>query len=139
MHQTIARERTRPMSREAPESPQAPSARALQSAPTHAAGSARSSAPRKAAPSRPACTESARSMAGVAVLLGVAGLFVFNVVFGPLAIGVGAAALRRESASPRTRTVALGGLALGVADLVLLAVLVGVSLARGAINWHFGA
>ncbi len=88
---------------------------------------------------RPRYAESARSMAGVALLLGVAGLFFFNIVLGPLAIGVGAAAMRRRSASARTRAMARAGLAFGVADLIVLAVLVGVSLAHGGINWHFGA
>src|SRR5579875_116025 len=138
MHQTITRERT----------PAAPSARtieapaqspAAQSPAVPAADGARRPPVRNPAPGRPAYRESTRSMAGVAILLGAAGLFAFNVVLGPLAIGVGAAALRREPASPRTRTAALAGLALGLADLVVLAVLVGVSLSHGAINWHFGA
>ena len=96
-------------------------------------------------PARPAATprrryaESAGSMAGVAVLLGVAGLFVFNVVFGPLAIGAGAAALRRRPAAARTRAAALAGVTLGAADLIVLAVLAAVSLAHGGITWHFGA
>jgi hypothetical protein len=83
--------------------------------------------------------ESAASMAGVAVLFGVAGLFVFNVIFGPLAIGVGVAAYRRRTASSRTRTAALAGVTLGVLDLVVLAVFAAVSLASGGFTWHFGA
>jgi hypothetical protein len=78
-------------------------------------------------------------MASVAVLLGVAGLFVFNIVFGPLAIGVGTAALRRRTSTGWARAAALAGVALGAADLIVLAVLVTVSLAHGGITWHFGA
>src|SRR5579875_161741 len=144
MHQTITRERTRPgapsaRTIEAPAQAPAAQAPAPPAPAVPAADGARRPPVRNAAPGRPAYTESTRSMAGVAILLGAAGLFVFNVVLGPLAIGVGAAALRREPASPRTRTAALAGLALGLADLVVLAVLVGVSLSHGAINWHFGA
>lgn len=83
--------------------------------------------------------ESAGSMASVAVLFGLAGLFVFNVIFGPLAIGVGVAAYRRRSATGRVRTAALAAVTLGVADLVVLAVIAAVSLASGGFTWHFGA
>jgi Tfp pilus assembly PilM family ATPase len=78
-------------------------------------------------------------MASVAVLFGLAGLFVFNVVFGPLAIGVGVAACRRRSAAGWVRTAALAGATLGVLDLVVLAVIAAVSLASGNFTWHFGA
>lgn len=106
-------------------------------APTVTAGRA-AAQPVTAAPDR-GYPESAASMAGVAVLFGVAGLFVFNVIFGPLAIGVGVAAYRRRTASPRTRTAALAGAALGVLDLVVLAVFAAISLAWGGFTWHFGA
>jgi hypothetical protein len=78
-------------------------------------------------------------MAGVAVLFGVAGLFVFNVIFGPLAIGIGVAAYRRRTASARAGTAALAGVTLGVLDLVVLAVFAAVSLAWGGFTWHFAA
>ena len=94
--------------------------------------------PTAAAPSR-SYPESAGSMASVAVLFGLAGLFVFNVVFGPLAIGVGVAAYRRRSATGRTRTIALAGVTLGVLDLVVLAVFAAISPAWGGFTWHFGA
>jgi hypothetical protein len=83
--------------------------------------------------------ESAGSMASVAVLFGLAGLFVFNVVFGPLAIGVGVATYRRRSATGRNRGIALAGVTLGVLDLIVLAVFAVVSLAWGGFTWHFGA
>lgn len=135
MHQTITRDDTR---RATGPNPAAGSAGATQVVPSVQPGASTGAVLAPAAP-RPRYAESARSMAGVALLLGVAGLFFFNIVLGPLAIGVGAAAMRRRSASARTRAVALAGLAFGVADLILLAVLVGVSLAHGGINWHFGA
>lgn len=55
--------------------------------------------------------------------LGVAGLFVMNVVFGPIAIGLGLSAARRNPAGSAGRHAALLGAALGLADLVVLAVL----------------
>ena len=84
--------------------------------------------------------EPAGTLASVAVLLGAVGLFVFNLIFGPLAIGLAVTALRR-SGPPFTphRVVAWAGLALGAADLLVLAVLTAISLAHGGVTWHFGA
>jgi hypothetical protein len=132
MHQTITRgpahEAAPPAetatTQSAPATQSTPSAGAEFAAPATAAGS---------------YAESAGSMAGVAVLFGLAGLFVFNVVFGPLAIGVGVAAYRRRSATGRNRGIALAGVTLGVLDLVVLAVFAAVSLAWGGFTWHFGA
>ncbi|GAA4260588.1 DUF4190 domain-containing protein [Dactylosporangium darangshiense] len=56
--------------------------------------------------------------------LGVAGLFLFNVVFGPLAIVLGLWSLRRPAVTGRGRAFAGLGVVLGLADLVILAVLV---------------
>ena len=57
-----------------------------------------------------------RSAAGIA--LGVAGLFMFNIVCGPFAIGLGFSGYRRA------KRAAVLSIALGIADLVVLAVLV---------------
>jgi hypothetical protein len=92
-----------------------------------------------AAAPRPGYAESAGSMASVAILFGMAGLFVFNVVFGPLAIGVGVAAYRRRTATAGTRALALAGAVLGAADLIVLAVIAAVSLSSGGFTWHLGA
>ena len=91
------------------------------------------------APGRP---EPARTVAAVSVLFGAVGLFVFNLIFGPLAIGLAVTALRRLASDPapaRARAAAWAGLALGAADLIVLAVLLAISLAHGAVTWHFGA
>jgi hypothetical protein len=54
-------------------------------------------------------------------ILGLLGTFVFNIVFGPLALVLGAAALIRGT---RRRGRALLGMLLGAADLVILAALI---------------
>jgi hypothetical protein len=69
------------------------------------------------------------------LVLGVAGLFLFNVVFGPLAVVLGLWALRRPPADGRGRGFAGLGVALGLADLVILAALV-VGGAHGASLLH---
>lgn len=67
---------------------------------------------------------------------GTAGLFFFSVLFGPLAIVLGALAARRHPASRRDRVGALLGIALGVADLVVFAVLVIGGLHGGDLDLH---
>lgn len=66
-------------------------------------------------------------------VLGLLGLFFFNIVLGPFAVGLAAAALLRGTAR---RGRALLGLALGVADLVVLAVLVAT---HHGVVWAFGS
>jgi hypothetical protein len=56
-----------------------------------------------------------------AFILGLLGTFVFNVVFGPLALVLGAVALIRGT---RRRGRAALGIALGLADLSILAALI---------------
>jgi hypothetical protein len=89
-----------------------------------------------------------RAVASLA--LGVAGLFMFNIVFGPFAIVLGAMSARRHRTSGRktlagshsgrlhvtSRTAALLGVALGIADLVVLAVLVVSKVHGGNFVWH---
>jgi hypothetical protein len=94
------------------------------------------------APERPAgCAgdragESTASMIWAGVLLGAVGLFIFNVVFGPIAIGLGVSALKRGVRPGAGRVMALASVVLGVADVVVLLVLAAVSLSRGALSWN---
>ncbi|WP_269859158.1 DUF4190 domain-containing protein [Streptomyces sp. RPT161] len=69
---------------------------------------------------RPASRQYANSMAAASFIFGLVGILVFNVLFGPFAIVLGGLALIRGT---RHRTRACLGLGLGVADLVMLAVL----------------
>ena len=74
-------------------------------------------------------------LAWTGMLLGAIGLFVLNLVFGPIAIGLGATALSRGT----QRAAGLAAVTLGVADLVVLAVLVLHSAAHGGVVWRFGS
>ncbi|MFE6667180.1 DUF4190 domain-containing protein [Streptomyces sp. NPDC057697] len=77
-------------------------------------------------------TRGADDSAVASFVLGLVGLLVMNVLLGPAAIVLAVIALAR-STSRRGR--ALLGLALGVADLVVLAFLVA---GNGAAAWNFG-
>ncbi|WP_405637347.1 hypothetical protein OG543_22070 [Streptomyces sp. NBC_01178] len=81
------------------------------------------------AASRPAGRE-ADGLAVASFVLGLVGLLVFNLVLGPTAIVMALLSLARRT---RRRGRARLGLALGVADLVVLAVLV---TADGAVAWN---
>ncbi len=68
--------------------------------------------------------------------LGVAGLFFFNVVLGPTAIALGAITAHRHAAGTPSRNAGLIGVALGAADLIVLAVLIATQLQHGGLFWH---
>ncbi|MFE0463012.1 DUF4190 domain-containing protein [Kitasatospora sp. NPDC058965] len=74
----------------------------------------------------------ADGMAVASFVLGLIGLLLFNVVLGPLALVLGALALVRGTAR---RGRALLGLALGAADLVVLAVTIAHS---HGVLWQIG-
>ncbi|HEU4424442.1 MAG TPA: hypothetical protein VFR67_18090 [Pilimelia sp.] len=86
----------------------------------------------------PAAAARLDDRAAAALTCGVAGLFMFNIILGPLAIGLGAAAAKRGTRGQLSHTVALLGIALGVIDLLVLAVLVASRLQDGAFTWHLG-
>ncbi|MEU4241301.1 hypothetical protein [Actinoplanes sp. NPDC026619] len=75
-----------------------------------------------------------RAMASLT--LGVAGLFFFNVVFGPTAIVLGLIAAHRHRAGTPSRNAGRAGAALGVADLLVLALVMAVQLRDGGLIWH---
>lgn len=77
-------------------------------------------------------TRDADGLAVASFVLGLVGLLVMNILLGPAAIVMAVLALVR-STSRRGR--ALLGLALGIADLVVLAFLVA---GNGVVAWNFG-
>ncbi|MFJ8860661.1 DUF4190 domain-containing protein [Streptomyces sp. NPDC102451] len=74
-------------------------------------------------------TREADGLAVASFVLGLLGLLVMNILLGPVAIVMALIALARSTAR---RGRALLGLALGVADLVVLAVLV---TQNGTVSW----
>ncbi|MFD9484014.1 DUF4190 domain-containing protein [Streptomyces sp. NPDC059991] len=75
----------------------------------------------------------ADGMAVAAFVLGLLGLLVMNVVLGPMAIVLAGLALRYRTTRPARAWL---GLALGIADLAVLA---GLVMADGTISWGLGA
>lgn len=94
-------------------------------------GSGATGADRTAAPRRTGIRD-ADGLAVASFVLGLVGLLVMNILLGPAAIVMSLIALARSTGR---RGRALLGLALGVADLVVLACLVTVN---GTVSWNFG-
>ncbi|MBA6438994.1 DUF4190 domain-containing protein [Streptomyces sp. DSM 41524] len=87
-------------------------------------------APSRTSPVR--ARQDADGMAVASFVLGLIGLLLFNAVFGPCAIVLGTLAIARNT---RRRGRALLGLTLGIADVVLLIVLLTVNQ---SVFWQFG-
>lgn len=77
-------------------------------------------------------TRDADALSVASFVLGLVGLLVMNILLGPAAIVMALIALARSTAR---RGRALLGLALGIADLVILAFLV---TGNGVVAWNFG-
>lgn len=77
-------------------------------------------------------TRDADGLAVASFVLGLVGLLVMNLLLGPAAIVMALVALARSTAR---RGRALLGLALGIADLLILAFLV---TGNGVVAWNFG-
>ncbi|MCZ9342049.1 DUF4190 domain-containing protein [Streptomyces sp. TRM76130] len=86
-------------------------------------------------------TASARTrtngLAVASLVCGIVGLLVFNVILGPVAIVLGAVALRQTGARGGAG-MAKAGIVLGVLDLVIFGVLLAVSAANGGFTWYVG-
>jgi hypothetical protein len=68
--------------------------------------------------------------------LGLAGLFFFNVVLGPIAIVLGAITAHRYGTGTPNRNAGLIGVVLGAADLIVLGVMLAAQLHDGSLDWH---
>lgn len=105
--------------------------RARTSAPASAPAPEAAAAAPAPAPRRPAGRE-ADGLAVASFVLGLVGLLAFNLLLGPTAIVMALLSLARRTRRPGR---AYLGLALGVADLAVLAVLVTVN---GTVSWNLG-
>ncbi|MCX5143064.1 MULTISPECIES: DUF4190 domain-containing protein [unclassified Streptomyces] len=108
---------------------------ARRSAPETADGDPRTphaAVPPEAAPAARRSTRDADGLAVASFVLGLVGLLVMNILLGPAAIVMALVSLSRSTAR---RGRALLGLALGIADLVVLAFLVS---GNGVVAWNFG-
>jgi hypothetical protein len=77
-------------------------------------------------------------LAVAGLVCGVVGVFVLNIVLGPLAVIFGGVGLRNANRGASGRGMALAGVILGVFDIVLFVVLLAVASSNGGFQWHVG-
>ncbi|GGS48386.1 DUF4190 domain-containing protein [Streptomyces griseoviridis] len=76
-------------------------------------------------------------LAVASLVCGIIGLFLFNVILGPVAIVLGAVGMR-QAAVKGGGGMAKAGVVLGVIDLVIFGVLLAVTAANGGFTWYVG-
>lgn len=84
----------------------------------------------------PAKTNS-NGLAIAGLVCGIVGVFLFNVILGPLAVIFGATGLRNSRRGARHHGMALAGVILGVFDIILFVVMI-VAASNGGFSWHIG-
>ncbi|MFH0517272.1 DUF4190 domain-containing protein [Streptomyces sp. M41] len=68
---------------------------------------------------------------------GIVGLFILNIILGPVAIVLGAVA-RRQAGVRNGASMAKAGIILGIVDVVLWLVLLIVAANNGGFSWYVG-
>ncbi|WP_037675093.1 DUF4190 domain-containing protein [Streptomyces griseus] len=76
-------------------------------------------------------------MAIASLVCGIVGLFLLNIVLGPLAIIFGAVA-RRQAGARNGGGMAKAGIVLGIIDVVLWFVLLAIATSNGGFSWYVG-
>lgn len=71
------------------------------------------------------------------LVCGIVGIFILNIVLGPLAIIFGAVALRQGKAK-RGAGMAKAALILGIIDVLLFVILLIVAASNGGFSWYVG-
>jgi hypothetical protein len=74
-------------------------------------------------------------MAIAALVCGIIGLFIFEIILGPLAIIFGGLGLRNANRGSGRKGLAIAGLVLGIIDVLVLILIVAVASSHG-FSWH---
>lgn len=82
-------------------------------------------------------TKSANGLAIAALVCGLVGIFVLNIVLGPLAIILGSVGWNRANQGAQSKGMAIAGVVLGVIDVVLFALFIALAITHGG-YWHVG-
>jgi hypothetical protein len=96
---------------------------------------ARVGGPLDVVPAEPLAVAPMDGRTATSVILGAMGLFVFNAVFGAFALGLGLATLRRGAPGRWARPGAIAGVLLGVADYVVLLLMIATRLTGAGFHW----
>lgn len=77
-------------------------------------------------------------LAVAGLVCGVIGIFLFNIILGPLALIFGGVARSKAQHGATHRTMALAAIVLGVVDIALFVVLMAVASSGHGFTWHVG-
>ncbi|PRH81061.1 hypothetical protein C6N75_00755 [Streptomyces solincola] len=72
------------------------------------------------------------------LVCGIIGIFLFNIILGPLAIIFGAVGLRQAKAGKGGAGMAKASIVLGIIDVVVFVVLMAVASSNGGFSWYVG-
>ena len=78
-------------------------------------------------------------MAIAGLVCGIVGIFLFNIILGPLALVFGGVGLRNARRSGAGHSgMAVSAIVLGVVDIVLFVVVLALADTHGGFQWHVG-
>ncbi|MFJ4831843.1 DUF4190 domain-containing protein [Streptomyces sp. NPDC088747] len=88
----------------------------------------------------PSATSGSRTngLAIASLVCGIIGVFLFNVILGPLAIVLGVVGMRQAGVKGGGG-MAKAGVILGVVDLIIFAVLLALAASNGGFTWYVGS
>jgi hypothetical protein len=78
-------------------------------------------------------------LAVAGLVCGIVGLFVLNIILGPLALVLSGVGLRNAHRGASGRGMAIAGLVLGALDLVVFVLLIAVAASNGGFHWYVGS
>ncbi|MFI9615101.1 DUF4190 domain-containing protein [Streptomyces sp. NPDC052023] len=89
--------------------------------------------------STPAASPGSRTngLAITSLTCGIIGIFLFNVILGPIAVVLGAVGMR-QAATKGGGGMAKAGIILGILDLVIFGVLLALAASDGGFSWYVG-
>ncbi|HEY1914710.1 MAG TPA: DUF4190 domain-containing protein [Streptosporangiaceae bacterium] len=87
--------------------------------------------------SPPPAANSSNGLAIAALVCGIVGLFIFEIVLGPLAIIFGGLGLRNASRGASRRGFALAGLIIGIIDVLVFILFLAIASSHN-FSWHSG-
>jgi Domain of unknown function (DUF4190) len=87
--------------------------------------------------SPPPAADSSNGLAIAALICGIIGLFIFEIVLGPLAIIFGGLGLRNARRGASRRGFAIAGVVLGIIDVLVVVLFLAVASSHN-FSWHAG-
>ncbi|HEX4790720.1 MAG TPA: DUF4190 domain-containing protein [Actinospica sp.] len=85
----------------------------------------------------PTARSNSNGLAIAGMVCGIVGLFVFNIILGPLAVIFGGVGLRNARRGAAHRGMALAGVVLGVIDIILFVIVI-AAVSSHSFSWHSG-